>query len=139
MIGTIVLGLVFPGLLFVAVIGFLVNFIIRIVTAQRIGIEIVWFRQVGPLLSCAQVLLALAEDASAAITGSMNADLAALRSLGVIARWVSGDPLTVGDLCRDYPRILQHPVAAGCQRGVLRESSAPIALAGVAPRDRKRR
>lgn len=98
MIGTIVLGLVFPGLLFVAVIGFLVNFVIRIVTAQRIGVEIVWFRQVGPLLSCAQVLSALAEDASAAITGSMNADLAALRSLGVIARWVSRDPLTVGDL-----------------------------------------
>lgn len=109
MIGIIGLGLVFPGLLFVAVIGFLVNFVIRVVTSRRIGVEIVWFRQVGPLLSCAQALSPLGDDASAPITGSMNSDLVALRRLGATARWLARDPLTGLDLAgviREFANVL---------------------------------
>jgi MutS domain V len=98
MIATIGLGLVFPSMLFAAVLGFLVNFVIRTVTARRIGVEIVWFRHVGPLLSCAQTIAGLGDASSAPITGSMHSDLVALRRLGAIARWVSRNPVTVGDL-----------------------------------------
>jgi hypothetical protein len=98
MIGALVLGLIWPGLLFLAVIGFFANFVIRIAAARRIGVEIVWFRQVGPLISSAQALSTLDDDAASGITGSMTTDLVALRRLGAIARWVSRDPVTVGDL-----------------------------------------
>ncbi len=98
MTGALVLGLIWPGLLFFAVIGFIANFVIRIAAARRIGIEIVWFRQVGPLISSAQALAGLADDETAGITGSMTSDLVALRRLGAIARWVSRDPIAVGDL-----------------------------------------
>jgi hypothetical protein len=98
MIGALALGPIVPGLLFAALIGFVMNFVIRIATARRIGVEIVWFRQVGPLISCASEFSALANEATAAITGSMAADLLALRRLGAIARWVSRDPVVVGDL-----------------------------------------
>ena len=98
MIGALALGPIVPGLLFAAVLGFLVNFIIRILTARRIGVEIVWFRHVGPLLSCARELSAFANEATVAITGSMAADLSSLGRLGAIARWVSRDPVVVGDL-----------------------------------------
>ena len=74
------------------------NFVIRVATARRIGVEVVWFRQLGPLMSCGQALLALADEENAAITSSMKSDLASLGRLGAAARWLSRDPLVAGDL-----------------------------------------
>jgi hypothetical protein len=98
MIGTLALGFVAPGLLFAALIGFIVNFVIRVATARRIGVEVVWFRQLGPLMSCGHTLLGLDDEGTAAITGCLGPDLAALGRLGAAARWLSRDPLVVGDL-----------------------------------------
>jgi hypothetical protein len=92
------LGFIWPKLLLVVVFGFVVNFGVRIATGRRVGGEIAWFRQVGPLLSAAHALQAVGPAEAAAITGSMGGDLIALRRLGRIARWVSRDPLTTGEL-----------------------------------------
>ncbi len=86
---TLVLGTVWHGLLALALIGLAVNFVIRLVTANRVGSEAIWFRQVGPLISAAHSLLACDDAATRPLTGSMRADLRALRRLGAIARWVS--------------------------------------------------
>jgi len=86
----IVLGFVWHGLWLLAIAGFGVNVLIRFVTSQRVGEDAVWFRHVGPLMSSARTLADLCDDpATSAITGGMNDDLAALRRLGAVARWVS--------------------------------------------------
>jgi MutS-like protein len=95
---TLSLAFVWPKLLLVAVLGFVVNFAIRIATGRRVGREIDSFRQVGPLLSSAHALTALGTEETAEITGSLPTNLVALRRLGAIARWVSRDPLTTPDL-----------------------------------------
>jgi hypothetical protein len=87
-----------PALLLVVVAIYVVNQLIRIATARRVSGEIVWFRQVGPLLSAARELAALGTEETTGITGSLSPDLAALRRLGAIARWVSRDPMTTNDL-----------------------------------------
>jgi DNA mismatch repair ATPase MutS len=79
-------------------LGVVVNRVILIVFARRFGGEIVWFRQVGPLLSAARELAVLGTEETAAITGSLVSDLSALRRLGGIARWVSRDPLATDTL-----------------------------------------
>jgi hypothetical protein len=98
MIAVLMLGFLVPGLVFAALIGFIVNFVIRVATARRIGVEVVWFRQLGPLMSCGQALLALADEENAAVTSSMKPDLASLGRLGAAARWLGRDPLVAGDL-----------------------------------------
>jgi hypothetical protein len=98
MIAALMLGVMVPGLVFAALIGFIVNFVIRVATARRIGVEVVWFRQLGPLMSCGHALLVLADEENAAITSSMKPDLASLGRLGAAARWLGRDPLVAGDL-----------------------------------------
>jgi hypothetical protein len=95
---TMSLAYFLPKLLFAAALCYAVNLTIRIVTARRAMGQIAWFRQLGPLLSAAIELAALGTDETAAITGSLGSDLAALRRLGAIARWVSRDPLTTNDI-----------------------------------------
>jgi hypothetical protein len=86
---TALLGLVWHGLFLVAIVGLVVNVIIRVATGRRVGSEAVWFRQVGPLMSVANALKSCDTPDTAAITGTMAADCAALRRLAAIARWVS--------------------------------------------------
>src|SRR5215467_500109 len=89
-VATLALGVVWHGLLLLAVAGFIVNTVIRVVTSQRVGGEAVWFRMVGPLIASGRTLVDLCDaPATANITGRMKADLAALRRLGAVARWVS--------------------------------------------------
>jgi hypothetical protein len=89
-VSTLVLGFVWHGLFLIAIAGFIVNVVIRIVTSQRVGGEAVWFRTVGPLIASGRALADLCDEpATANVTGGMKADLAALRRLGAVARWVS--------------------------------------------------
>jgi hypothetical protein len=97
-ISTLLLALLWPKLLLAAVLAFVVNFIIRILTARRVSTEINWFRQVGPLLSAASALVDIGTNDTAAITGSLASDLDALRRLGAIARWVSRDPMATNEI-----------------------------------------
>src|SRR5262249_26373319 len=87
------LAVFWPTLLFLAVLLLVVNFVVRISTARRISAEATWFRQVGPLLSAARVLMMMDSAETNAITGSLKSDLNALKRLGAIARWVSRDPI----------------------------------------------
>jgi hypothetical protein len=97
-LATVSLAVIWPKLLFVALLGFLVNRGILVVIGGRLRDEITYFRQVGPLLSAASKLATVATKETAAITGSLGSDLVALGRLGAIARWVSRDPLATDDL-----------------------------------------
>ena len=89
-VSALALGVVWHGLFLFAIVGFIVNIVIRIVTSQRVGGEAVWFRLVGPLLASARTLADLCDQPeTATVTGRMKTDLAALRRLGAVARWVS--------------------------------------------------
>jgi hypothetical protein len=102
---TLLVGIVWPTAalstakaLIVAAFGFVLNKGILIVLTRRSGGQLVWLRSVGPLLSAARALGFVGTAQTAAITGSLMPDLAALRRLGVIARWVSRDPLATDGL-----------------------------------------
>src|SRR5580765_1439539 len=86
---TLLLGVIWHGLFVFVIFGLIVNVAIRVMTNRRVGSEAVWFRQVGPLMSVAHALAGCDGPDTAAITGGMAADRAALRRLGAIARWVS--------------------------------------------------
>ena len=90
---TMSLAYFLPKLVPAVAFCYVVNLTIRIVTARRAVGQIAWFRQLGPLLSAASELTTLGTPETAAITGSLAPDLAALGRLGRIARWVSLDPL----------------------------------------------
>jgi hypothetical protein len=92
------LAFFWPAFLFAALFGVVVNRVILVVIARRFGGEIVWFRQVGPLLAAAAELAILGTEETAAITGPLASDLSALRRLGGVARWVSRDPLATDAL-----------------------------------------
>ena len=69
---TLSLAFIWPSLLLVVVFGLVANFVIRIATGRRVGGEIVWFRQLGPLLSTARELVPCCTDGTAAITGLLK-------------------------------------------------------------------
>jgi hypothetical protein len=103
-------GLVWHGLLFLAMLGLIVNLAIRILTAPRIGGEAIWFREVGPVIAAGHALLDCSDDRASAITGSMRADLTTLRRLGAVARWVSrggdsGMPVDLVGAILEYANI----------------------------------
>jgi hypothetical protein len=95
---TVAAGIVWHGLLFLLIPVAVINLGIRTATGRRIGSEIVWFRQVGPLLGAAKVLTILHEDHVAPLTQALHDDLPTLRRLGAIAQWVSRDPVRAGEL-----------------------------------------
>jgi hypothetical protein len=82
-----------PEFVLAGAVCFVGNVAIRIVTAHRAVGQIAWFRQLGPLLSVAGELVTFGTPETAPITGALAADLASLRRLGRIARWLSRDPL----------------------------------------------
>jgi hypothetical protein len=107
---TLALGIVWHGLFLLAIAGFAINVAIRIITSRRVGGEAIWFRQVGPLISAAHTLSRYHQTATEPITGSMNADLLAVRRLGAVARWVSrggdgGPPLDLIGAIIEYINI----------------------------------
>ncbi len=90
---TMSLGYFRPAFAVAGAVCFAANVVIRIVTAHRAVGQIAWFRQLGPLLSAARELMTFDTPETAPITGALAADLASLRRLGRIARWLSRDPL----------------------------------------------
>ena len=98
MLVTLLLGFVWPPALLIGLVGFVVNKVVLIVIGRRLAGEIGSFRQLGPLLSAGGALAPLCTDETAAITGSLGSDLAALRRLGMIAKWIGRPPLAASDL-----------------------------------------
>jgi hypothetical protein len=98
--GTIIVALllafVWPKLLLVAILAFVVNLFVRGSTGRRVSREIVPFRNVDPLLRVARDLVAIGSPDTAALTGRLTEHLDALRRLRAIARWVSRDATSAG-------------------------------------------
>jgi MutS domain V len=81
-----------PRLLLVVPIVTVLNLLLRIATAQRVGGVVVGsFRQVAPLVNAAATLATIDDEASRPITGPLHADVRTLRRLRAYARWVSRD------------------------------------------------
>jgi len=95
-VASLLLAFIWPPLLFSALFAFIVNLVIRGSTGRRVSSEIVSFRQVAPLLGVGRELVALGTPDTAPITGTLEADLNALRRLRAIARWVSRDATSAG-------------------------------------------
>jgi hypothetical protein len=92
MIATLALSALWPRLLLLVPIATVVNLLLRIVTAQRVGGVVVGsFRQVAPLVNAAATLAEIDDEATRPITGRLHADVAALRRLRGYAGWVSRD------------------------------------------------
>jgi len=87
-----------PAFMIAGAVCFVGNLAIRIVTAHRAVGQIAWFRQLGPLLSVAGELVTFGTPETEPITGALAPDLASLRRLGRIARWLSRDPLVTDAL-----------------------------------------
>lgn len=102
---TLALGFIWHILFLIAFLGVAVNFVVRIASGRRISGEIVWFRQVGPLLSLARSLTIFHDASTAPVTGSLREDLSALRRLRAVARWVSRD---IGTADPIIPTILEY-------------------------------
>ena len=97
----IVLAFVWPGMLFLLLIGATVNLYIRVYSARRIGALIASFRMIEPLLSAADAMRSLAatsNHALAPVLRSLDEDLPDLTRLRRIAGWVGRDPVAAGEL-----------------------------------------
>jgi hypothetical protein len=81
-----------PRLLLVVPIVTVLNLLLRIATAQRLGGVLVGsIRQVAPLVNAAATLTSIDDKACASITGTLRNDVASLRRLRGYARWVTRD------------------------------------------------
>ncbi len=110
LVTTLLLSAVWHGLLLFVLFGLVVNFGVRMATGRRVGSEAMWFRQVGPLISTAHALVECGSADTTPVIGTMRDDLAALRGLGAIARWVSrggdsGTPLDIVGSVLEYVNI----------------------------------
>ena len=119
-LATMSLAYVRPAFLLAGAVCFVVNLAIRIVTAHRAVGQIAWFRQLGPLLSVASGLTAFGTSETTAITGSLAPDLAVLRRLGRIARWLSRDPLATDALAFIVLEFMNVLLLPGRERALLR-------------------
>jgi len=82
----------------VLIAGTVLNFKIRIATASRVGAVVGSFRQLGPLIAAAEDLAFLDTPDTRPLTAALHVDVRALARLKAITRWVSRDPLAVGEL-----------------------------------------
>lgn len=97
----ILLSFVWPGTLFLLLIGATVNLYIRVYSARRIGALIGSFRMIEPLLSAADAMRSLADTSNHALAPllrSLDEDLPHLTRLRRIARWVGRDPVAAGEI-----------------------------------------
>lgn len=89
---------VWPPLLFAVAVALATNIVIRLATGRRVSGEISTFRQVGPLLAVAKALTPIVSPETAALTGTLVDDVAALSRVGAIVRWITRDPITTPDI-----------------------------------------
>jgi hypothetical protein len=86
-----------PFALLVVIAATVLNFWLRIATASRVGAIVGSFRQLGPVIAAAEDLAFLDTPDTRPLTTALQADVRTLARLKNIARWVSRDPLAVGE------------------------------------------
>ncbi len=94
----LMLTIVWPVALVAVILGVIANMIVRYVTALRLGPPLGPFRQVAPLLAAAEALRPLVATCGLPCGSTLSSDLAEMRRLRRIARWVGHDPMTSDDL-----------------------------------------
>jgi MutS domain V len=100
----VLLAFVWPGTIFLLLIGATLNLYIRVYSARRIGALIGSFRLIEPLLAAADAMRSLAAGGTdrgvptMPTVGSLGDDLKQLTRLRGIARWVGRDPIAAGEL-----------------------------------------
>jgi hypothetical protein len=102
MLVPVLLAFVWPGTLFLLLVGAVLNLYIRVASATRVGALVGSFRQIGPLLAAADALWSMPAEGIAPIVGSLGDDLKHLTRLRRIARWVGRDPIAVGELAASF-------------------------------------
>ena len=98
MLVTLILGLVWHGVLLLLLVGAAINLPLRAFIAGRIGGVIGSFRQLGPLLAAADVLVPLVRGLGPPPVATLPDDLARLGKLRTVAGWVARDPSAAGEL-----------------------------------------
>ena len=94
----LMLTTVWPMAIVAVILGVIANMIVRYVTALRLGPPLGPFRQVAPLLAAAELVRPLIATYGLPVGSALSADLARMRRLRRIARWVGHDPTTSDDL-----------------------------------------
>ena len=94
----LMLTIVWPVALVAVILGVIANMIVRYVTALRLGPPLGPFRQVAPLLAAAEAVRPLVATCGLPCGSTLSSDLAGMRRLRRIARWVGHDPMTSDDL-----------------------------------------
>ena len=102
MLAALLLAFVWPGALFLLLVGAVLNLYIRVMSATRIGALVGSFRQIGPLLAAADAMRGIRGDDIAPIVGPLDDDLRRLSRLRRIARWVGRDSIALGDLASSF-------------------------------------
>lgn len=98
---------VWPSAILIPVAGVAVNLFVRVKTAWRVSAVIGPFRQVSALIAAAETLAV--SDLPRSITEPVKIELARLRRLRAIARWVGRDPSKSNELVaafREYLNLL---------------------------------
>ena len=91
----LLLTLFWPALLPVLAGVIVLNIGVRYATDRRIDALVVVFRQLAPVVAAGESLRFLQGADVEPLIGPLGSDVARLRRLKTIARWVSGDPLMV--------------------------------------------
>ena len=94
----LMLTVVWPTALVAVILGVVANMIVRYVTALRLGPPLGPFRQVAPLLAVAELVRPLIAAHGLPVGSGLSSDLARMRRLQRIARWVGHDPMASDDL-----------------------------------------
>ena len=94
----LMLTVVWPAALVAVILGVIANMIVRYATAPRLGPPLGPFRQVSPLLAAAEAVRSLVTMCRLPVGFTLPSDLAGMRRLGRIARWVGHDPMASDEL-----------------------------------------
>lgn len=98
MLAALLLAPFWPPAFLAAVALVVINLIVRATTATRIRALVGTFRQVAPLIDAAAALRDLPGDGPNPYAATLRAEVPRLARLRKIARWVSRDALSAGEL-----------------------------------------
>ena len=91
MVGVAAVTPIWPAAIFLLVLGAVGSVVARIAIASNLRVVAGAFRQVGPLVTAAEVMSSLNSDTTAPILGTLSTDASRLSRLRQIARWAGRD------------------------------------------------
>jgi hypothetical protein len=92
---TVAVGLWWPGSFLITIAVIPACLWVRFLNMRRVNAVIDTFRQIGPLMSTADVLRSAADDQNADLTGPLIEDAPRLTRLRVVAGWIARDSVAM--------------------------------------------